>query len=66
MTSAGSANPGTLGATKPARRLLAIALSAQDLAPPPTSSKGRDVDDEEVTARLELLDNSYSAGDLQG
>jgi hypothetical protein len=37
---AGSANPGTLGATKPAQRLLVTALSAQDSAPPPTSSKG--------------------------
>jgi len=36
----GSANPGTLGATKPARRLLVTALSAQDSAPPPTFSKG--------------------------
>merc|ERR1712012_1233184 len=28
------------GATKPAQRLLVTALSAQDSAPPPTSSKG--------------------------
>ena len=47
MTTAGSANQGTLGATKPARRLLDTALSAQGLAPPPTSSKGWDVDDED-------------------